>query len=111
MLLYFNNISKKEQYQLNWDCVKIDFEYLVDKYEPLLNTEENIDEDNPIWMMWYQGIENAPPIVLSCVQSVIENRAKHSVHIISKYNLDKYIKLPNYIIRNLIKVFYCYSFF
>ena len=49
--------------------------------------------------MWYQGIENAPPIVLSCIQSVIENRAKHPVYIISKYNLEKYIELPDYIIK------------
>ena len=38
--------------------------------------------------MWYQGIENAPPIVLSRIQSVIRNRAKHKVIIISKYNLE-----------------------
>ena len=49
-------------------------------------------------MIWYQGIENVPPIVLSCIQSVINNRAKHPVTLIIKYNLEKYIKLPQYII-------------
>ena len=49
--------------------------------------------------MWYQGIENAPLIVQSCIKSVILNRAKHPVYIISKYNLNKYIKLPKYIIQ------------
>jgi hypothetical protein len=47
--------------------------------------------------MWYQGIENAPPVVKSCIQSVILNRAKHRVYIIDKYNLEKFIKLPSYI--------------
>ena len=47
--------------------------------------------------MWYQGIDRAPPIVQSCIQSVILNRAKHPVYIIDKYNLEKYIKLPSYI--------------
>ena len=47
--------------------------------------------------MWYQGIENAPPIVKACIKSIIINRAKHPVHIISKYNLEKYIKVPSYI--------------
>ena len=47
--------------------------------------------------MWYQGIENAPPIVKSCIQSVLLNRAEHPVYIIDKYNLEKFIKLPSYI--------------
>ena len=95
--------TQNEQNTLNWDNVKKDFEYLADKYEHLSNREKNIDEDSPIWMMWYQGLEEAPPIVLSCFQSVIENRAKHPVYILSKYNLDKYIHLPNYIIKKFNK--------
>ena len=83
---------------LNWGTIKQDFELLIDKYKYLIKYEKNIDEDSPIWMMWYQGIENAPPIVLSCIQSVIRNRAKHKVIIISKYNLENYIKLPPHII-------------
>ena len=85
------------QTDLNWDNVKNDFEFLSNKYKYLIKYENNISEYSPIWMMWYQGIENAPPIVKSCVQSVILNRAKHPVYIIDKYNLEKYIKLPSYI--------------
>ena len=47
---------------------------------------------------WYQGIETAPPLIQLCFQSVIENRANHPVILITKYNINKYIKLPNYII-------------
>ena len=83
---------------LNWDNVKKDFEMLAKKYEYLLKYEKNIAEDSPIWTMWYQGIDKAPPIVLSCIQSIILNRGKHPVYIISKYNLHKYLKLPSYII-------------
>ena len=86
---------------LNWENVRNDFELLVDKYKYLIKKEKNIEEDSPIWMMWYQGIENAPPIVQSCIKSVILNRAKHPVYIISKYNINKYIKLPKYIIQKL----------
>ena len=86
---------------LNWDNVKNDFELLANKYKYLIKYEKNIAEDSPIWVMWYQGIENAPPIVKACIQSIIINRAKHPVYIISKYNLEKYIKLPSYIIEKL----------
>lgn len=88
---------------LNWNNVKKGFKLLVNKYKHLIKNEKNIEEDSPIWVMWYQGIENAPPIVKSCIQSIIINRAKHPVYIISKYNLDKYIKLPPYIIEKFEK--------
>ena len=80
------------------DNIKEDFEYLVNKYKYLIKRENNIKDDCPIWMMWYQGIRQAPPLVLACIQSVIKNREKHPVIIISKYNIEKYIKLPSYII-------------
>ena len=82
---------------LNWKNIKKDFEALANKYSYLIKKEKNIEEDSPIWVMWYQGIETAPPIVKACIQSVIVNRAKHPVHIISKYNLEKYVKLPSYL--------------
>ena len=88
---------------LNWNNVQKDFELLVNKYKHLIYSEKNIEEDSPIWVMWYQGIQNAPDIVKSCIQSIIENRAKHPVYIISKYNLEKYIKLPTYIIEKFNK--------
>ena len=92
-------IEKIEPYpnQFNLDEVKKDFENILNKYKYLLKQEKNIKENCPIWTMWYQGIEAAPPFVRSCIQSIIENRAKHPVIIITRYNIDKYIKLPYYI--------------
>ena len=92
-------VEKIEPYQGKFTLgdVKKDFEKIVNKYKYLIKTEKNISEDSPIWMMWYQGLESAPPIILSCIQSVIQNREKHPVIIITKYNIDKYIKLPYYI--------------
>jgi len=82
---------------LNMNNVKNDLEFLVDKYSYLIKKEKNITEDGPIWLMWYQGIENAPPIVLSCFHSIIKNKNKHRVYIINKNNLKNFIKLPSYI--------------
>ena len=92
-------VEKIEPYQKPFTekDVQKDFESIVNKYEYLLKKEKNIDDDCPIWTMWYQGIETAPPIVLSCFQSLIENRGKHPVIIITKDNIDKYVKLPYYI--------------
>ena len=53
--------------------------------------------------MWYQGIENAPPIVKACIKSIIINAAKHPVIIINKNNLKKYLELPSYIMKKYNK--------
>ena len=91
------NTLKFNQTRLNWDNLKSDLEFLSNKYRHLIKYEKIISEYSPIWIMWYQGIEKAPSIVKSCIQSVILNKANHPVHIIDKYNLEKYIKLPSYI--------------
>ena len=88
---------------LNWTNMKNDFEFLVDKYKYLIENETNIPEDSPIWMMWYQGIENAPPIVKTCFASIFKNRGKHPIYILNKNNINKYLRLPRYIIEKFKK--------
>lgn len=98
------DISKIEpkEYPLNLTYIKKDFLYLAQKYKYLLKEERKTISDNcPIWTMWYQGLKNAPPIVLSCIKSIIMNKGNHPLYIIDKYNLDKYIKLPSYIYEKL----------
>ena len=42
------------------ETIEKDFKVLVNQYEYLLDKNETIPEDSPIWIMWYQGIKNAP---------------------------------------------------
>lgn len=59
--------------------------------------------DEPIWVMWYQGIENAPKIVQCCVESIKEHSAGHEVIVLSESNLFEYIALPEFIIEKFRK--------
>ena len=86
-----------------WTDITIIFINLAHKYKYLLKNKNIISEDCPIWIMWYQGIENAPPIIKSCVYSIITNRAKHPVIILNKYNLYDYVSLPAYIVEKFNK--------
>ncbi len=61
--------------------------------KPLKN---NVPEE-PVWVMWYQGLEEAPDIVKCCVESIKEHSVGHQVIILTKYNLWDYIKLPDFI--------------
>lgn len=88
---------------LNMNYLSNEFKTIVTKYMHLIKIEENISNDSPIWVMWYQGIEKAPPLVKACIHSIIANKADHPIHLLDKYNLGNYIKLPKFILRKLFK--------
>ena len=54
--------------------------------------------EKPIWIMWWQGEENAPEIVKCCMNSVRKNCNGHKVIIISELNVSQYLKIPDYIL-------------
>lgn len=55
---------------------------------------------NPIWIYWRQGLENAPEVVKKCVLSV-EKYYPERVVFLSEKNLEEYLLLP----LNIIKKF------
>lgn len=54
-----------------------------------------------IWIFWWQGIENMPPIVSSCFKSVIKNSNGHKVILITKDNVREYTDIPDYIYKKV----------
>ena len=103
-------INKKNK-QLSWKSIKKDFKNLVNRFKYLIEKETNIPEKSPIWMMWYQGIQKAPKIVKICFQSVLINKEKHPVYLLDKHNLNKYIKLPDYIMNKFKRKIIGYQHF
>ena len=58
----------------------------------------DIQINKTIWIMWWQGEKNAPPIVRACIESVRKNSNGHPVVIIDESNYKKYISIPDYIL-------------
>lgn len=51
-----------------------------------------------IWILWLQGMENAPRLVQKCYESVCRNKPDgFDVVLLTSENLDKYIQLPEFI--------------
>ena len=48
--------------------------------------------------MWWQGEQEAPPIVRMCINSIRKNSNGAKVTVITKYNYTDYISIPDYII-------------
>lgn len=77
---------------------------LEKKYKKALETFDRAYSDSlarnqsdKVWICWFQGLENAPPVVRLCVQSVQENLRDKQIIIITKENIRDYADFPDYI--------------
>ena len=62
------------------------------------DTVDYIQDCNIIWICWFQGEENAPPLVKACINSMRVNLPDKDIVVISNDNISQYIELPKYII-------------
>ena len=66
----------------------------IDYPAPQYGSERNKN----IWICWFQGLENAPEIVKTCVNSVYEHMQGYNITLITQENLFDFISLPQFII-------------
>lgn len=77
--------SKYELKQLDCKCVN-----------------ECVSENAPIWVCWWQGLENAPPLVKACVKSIKKNANGRRVVVISQRNYQDYMSpIPEVILKKI----------
>lgn len=53
---------------------------------------------NVIWQFWWQGAENAPPLIRACLTSVRKWANGLEVIVIDKANLSRYVDMPDFIL-------------
>ena len=77
--------------------------------EKLTFPETQVDE--PIWLFWNTGLEQAPEIVRTCYQSV-KKYAGRQVVLLTENNVQNYINMPDYLLNHhrLIIVQYLATF-
>lgn len=68
-----------------------------------LNINPNVKLNSTIWMMWWQGEKNAPPIVKACINSVRKNSNGHPVIIIDENNYKDYVKVPDFVMQRYLE--------
>lgn len=80
------------------------------KYLPVLRefdekySEEFVSRERKIWIYWSTGMEEtAPEVVKRCYKSVCENIKDREIVLLSKYNYQKYVTLPDYVIEKYEK--------
>jgi len=94
--LPFSKTISKRKHDIIIKKLENDYSFVLDKYKKY-NVETDYSSKSPVWVCWFQGIENAPPLVKICVNS-IKKATNHPVNIISNDNIPKYIAFPDYIL-------------
>lgn len=51
----------------------------------------------PIWVMWWQGEQEAPEVVKLCLSSIRQHCNYHQVYLITERNISEFIHLPEFI--------------
>ncbi len=76
-----------------------EFQSVINNYENMqINNNDVIGNKSPIWIFWWQGLDNAPKLVQRCIMSVKENALDHPVKIVTRDNYKKLVDIPDYII-------------
>ena len=78
------------------ETIKKDYADIIAKYQNIDYKTTPQTDNYPIWIFWWQGLENMPEVVRICYNSVIENAGEHPVHLVTKENYRLYIsELPD----------------
>lgn len=51
-----------------------------------------------VWTLWWQGEDKAPDIVKACINSMRTNIPYAKIVVLNQFNIQEYIKIPEYII-------------
>jgi len=70
------------------------------QFAPVQRLKEN---DYKIWVFWWQGIENMPPIVKLCFDSLLLHAGNIPVYVLTKKNFGEYVSLPSFIMEKFQK--------
>jgi hypothetical protein len=55
----------------------------------------------PIWLLWWQGEEQAPDIVRACIASIHQHKGNRRVIVLTRNNIREFVQLPDYIYSKL----------
>lgn len=89
---FYNQAEKKHAFILS--SLEKDFTHIINKYKNKPEVTENKTE-KVIWTLWWQGLDNAPPLVKACINTM---KKYQKVIVITEENYKDYVNVPEYIL-------------
>ena len=99
----FNRQSYKKAYSAALNKIE---PILIEKYTPLMKkrkayySTQSLEHhrSNIVWFCWLQGLEQAPPVVKVCYDSLRRQLTDREIKVIDAENWKEYVRLPEYIV-------------
>lgn len=76
------------------------FDYSAKLTDKMVKKQIHVESDI-IWILWWKGRDKMTPLTQKCYQSILKNKGKRKVILITKDNVKKYARLPEYIYSKL----------
>ena len=102
-----NGFSRKGMEITNLNLELSSNRWLRKKYKQMISEIKNDVEEqysacpvkrcDKVWILWFQGEHNAPPIVQACIASIRENMSSHEVVVLDEDNLSTFVNLPPHV--------------
>jgi hypothetical protein len=84
------------------DTLKQQYKGLIKSYTHRGKAFSPNGNDAKIWIMWWQGWDNMPPIVKACFHSIQKhNKSQYPIVLLTKDNFKEYVNLPGYILKKV----------
>ena len=71
--------------------------YILDNKDRILDDSSERNSSNKVWVLWLQGMDNAPDIVKTCYKSLVNNLSDREIVLLTEENYRDYITFPDYI--------------
>lgn len=81
--------------------IEKNYDDIISQFKTNLPKEEEAEDNKRIWVFWYQGEEQMPPLIKACYTQLTKHN--NNVTLITKDNLRQYIQLPDIIYKKAEK--------
>lgn len=93
-------LVKKQSFKQIYPAVLKKVEpFLERKYAPVVSSRLEHKGSKVVWFCWLQGIEQAPPVVKACYNSLERHLTDREIKVIDNKNWREYVELPEYIVK------------
>ena len=83
---YFYKLAeRKHEFVISY--LKNELPDIIEKYKGISETDSADSYPAKIWILWWQGKENAPDLVKACIRSTERNAGSAEVIVITKDNI------------------------
>lgn len=104
------NLAQQSQVAQDWQrLISAYFNNQLDSFQ--LKPKKNLDTNKIIWQYWGQGLDDLPPMVKLCFNSVDKNKGDYQVIRLTDETLSQYLELPEFIARKRLNPEFKHVFF